>query len=106
MKIIVAKEVPAWLKLSEIAKVFEEFGELVRISVDEKKRTKHEKVNTFVTYADQNGAKRALEKGTVNINGQKVTICEYDDEIKLKFRGHKMINGHHVGNPPQKRQRN
>jgi hypothetical protein len=71
---IIVMGVPSETKLSDVAKYFEGFGEVIRISFDERKRANNDLCNIFVTFSDGVGAKRALNEMFTVINGVKVSF--------------------------------
>lgn len=64
---IVIKQVPSHLPLSEVIKLFEQFGEVTRGSVDERRRHREAFINIFITFESHVGAERAIRKGQMEI---------------------------------------
>lgn len=80
---VIAFQVPSLLKLSEVIKHFETFGDITKAAVDEKRRISKPYVNVFLSYGDRIGASRALAAGSVEINGLRIRIER--SETKLEF---------------------
>lgn len=68
--------VPSYLTLSEMLKPLEEFGQIVKAGIDEKRRKYQSNINIFVTFADTIGSTRALNKKHMRIEGSSVEIQE------------------------------
>lgn len=73
---VIASNIPSHLKLSEIAKEFEIFGDVVRTAMDERNRRYSSSMNVYIMFAETVGAKRAVNSKFVQINGYKVYIEE------------------------------
>jgi len=71
---IIAFQVPSLLKLSDLIKPFEVFGDITKAALDEKRRTSKPYVNLFISYGDCIGASRALAAGSIEINGLRIRI--------------------------------
>lgn len=71
---VVIINIPSYLTLSAMIKPFEEFGEIVRAGVDERRRKVKSQINLFITFADAIGATRAIQKKHVRIEGSWVEI--------------------------------
>lgn len=99
-KEVVVKNVPAWLKLSEITKIFEKYGDIIRIAVDEKNRRSKTKVSIFITYENHIAAMRAVQHEIEYIEGHRVEIEKshtIDRRRHKPYPHRKIINGHTVG---------
>lgn len=76
MNSVVGIGIPSTLKLSIATKQFEEFGDVVKASIDSKRRQKFDKINIFIQYADSISAKRALKTGYIILDGERINIEE------------------------------
>jgi hypothetical protein len=66
--------IPSTWKMSKAVLPFEAFGDVVRSSVDNKRRLQNKEINIFITYADSVAAKRALEEKIVRYDGATITM--------------------------------
>ena len=80
---IIAFQVPSLLKLSDLVRYFESFGDITKAALDEKRRTTKPYINLFISYADRLGASRAIAAGSVDINGTKIRMER--SESKMDF---------------------
>lgn len=85
-KEIIAYDVPVIIKMSKLIEQFETFGDIVRASVDERKRRSNLTMNLFIAYADQIGAARAIAMGYLNINGSQIKIEKSQAKAPIKHR--------------------
>lgn len=76
MATVVGIHISSTIKLSYAIEHFETFGDVIKGSMDARRRQNCEKINVFITYADKVSAKRALEAGYIIINGEKIAIEE------------------------------
>jgi hypothetical protein len=74
MDTVVGIGIPVTMKLSKAVEHFEQYGDVVRASIDTKRRQKYNEINIFITYADKISAKRAIEASYLLINDEKVKI--------------------------------
>lgn len=87
---IVAFDVPILLKLSEVLKELENFGDVTRISVDEKRRKTRDSMNIFVSFAESAGALRALNTEFIVIHGKKIHMGR--NKAKIQKRNYGNLN--------------
>lgn len=71
---VIAYQIPSDIKLSEAVQIFEPFGDITKVAFDEIKRSRRPFANLFICYADQIGASRAVNAGSVVIRGHRVRI--------------------------------
>jgi RNA recognition motif-containing protein len=103
-KNIIVRGIPTSMKISEIASYFEPFGELMNIRLHEKSFKTQSKMIVFITFLEQSGAKRAIEREIIIINGHRVNISaghRYFTKTNNnhKFQGNRSVNGHILGWP-------
>lgn len=91
---IVAYKIPSTMKLSDIIKHFEIFGDVTKAAVDEQRRRNANFFNVFISFADQVGANRAVEASIININGHRVKM--EISESNLNFGPRKIMSNFEI----------
>ena len=91
MNTVVGIGVPSTIKLSSALIHFEAFGDVIKGSMDAKRRQKCDVINIFVTYADNISAKRAIKAGFLIIDGERIKI-EEENSRKRKLEGNQDSN--------------
>ena len=81
---IVAFDVPIVFKLSEVLKELENFGDVTRIAVDERRRKTRDSMNIFVSFAESAGALRALNAEFIVIQGKKINLGKSKNNIQKR----------------------
>lgn len=85
-KEVVAKDVPTIEKLSNIIVKFERFGDVIKASMDERKRKSSNVSHVFITFADDIHASRAVEAGSIDIRGMKIKVEPYTERKDVNSR--------------------
>lgn len=96
---IVAYNIPRWLKVSAIAAKFEQYGEIMRIGIDEKNRKSIANITVFISFDSAVSATRALNAGIIMVEGNRVEIVQSDKPVDRRN-----TTTHHP--PPKIRKRN
>lgn len=84
---VMLRNVPTVLKLSEVIIKMETFGEIVRVSMDEKRRKNSSQCHYFLVFSDHIFAQRAIAAGSVNINGKQLKI--HASDTRNNYNGNK-----------------